>query len=590
MGVRRSFIILIYLLASLPLLSQEVEVNYQQEYLKGKDFFRQGRFGLAQDTFEKLTIENEDNPFVIYSSFYYSLCAYQQGYMALARDMLLQVKTRYPDWNQIDEVNYWLAIIYFENGQPERAIKASQDIIGMESEAEQMQRYYLQQINGLDTMMVLLDSFPESYPVAEQTAWLIGQQNLLERDLDLLDSLSRQFDLPFLTEKEKEDLMPKDLYKISILFPFLSGELKPDLGTKVNQFVLDLYQGIMLAADTLNKTGSTLEFTLFDTQRDTSVVKEFLTDNRLRESDLIMGPLFYPEMISQFAYDNRINVLHPYLKEQQLIDSNSYFFTYSALPRTVGKKAAELVLADTTLRTGIMFYGESERDSIMAIQFRDAVDSSLFQLVLSKKILIGSEREALEVLTTGTVVNKIEMEEIELTRDSIDLIYIASNNPGGSVYANILTGVEARGDSIPVLGSRNYIEDNVISKRVLENLGVTMTTYDLINTTDSSFMEFSDRYLARYGVLPSKFASVGYDMMMYFGSSLQKYGKYFQLGLRKEGFRPGYISYGFDYSDSNSNGVVPVIRWDGEKMIFVDRLKEKEIVEETDEETEQHEK
>ena len=589
MGVIKAFTILLLLLASVSAFPQIQETNFQQEYLNGKQFFREGRYGLAQDTFEKVIPESDGNNFSAYASYYYALCSHRQGYSIQSRDMLLQIKSRYPEWEQMGEVNYWLSLINFELQNTEKALEYSLNIENKE-EVLQMQRYFLQQINGLDTLMNLLNMFPGSYAVAEQAAYLITKQNFLDRDLALLDSLVNQFDLPFLNKEELDDMGPKDRYTVSLLFPFLSSELKPDLSPRINQFVLDLYQGIKLASDTLNQMGSIIEFNLFDTQRDTSVVKSFFTDNRLIESDLVIGPLYNPEFFSEFSYINQISMVHPYLKDGKLIESNPYFMLYSSIPDDVGARAANLVLSDTTIKTGIVFYGESERDSLMANRFLELVDSSHFEVITKQKISIGEEREALRVLTSGMVVNKLTAEEMEMAQDSIDLIYVASNNSGGSVYANILTGVEARGDTIPVLGSRNWIEDNVVSKDLLERLDVTMTAYDFIHFTDSSYIRFSDEYLKKYGRLPTKFSAIGYDMMMFFGQSLQKYGKYFQIGLRGEGFIPGTISYGFDYTEKNSNGVIPVIRWQDGTVILVEKLREEIMVEESEGESKEKEK
>jgi hypothetical protein len=59
---------------------------------------------------------------------------------------------------------------------------------------------------------------------------------------------------------------------------------------------------------------------------------------------------------------------------------------------------------------------------------------------------------------------------------------------------------------------------------------------------------------------PSMNNMLGYELMMYTGMMLNKYGNYFQNGTLLEGFVPGKLFYGIDYNISNSNQVVPITR------------------------------
>jgi TolA-binding protein len=85
------------------------QVNYQQQYSNGKLLFRNGKYNLAMETFKSLITYDQRNPFTEYASYYYALSAYNQGYGSVAKDMFSQIKKLYPNWDQIDEVNLWLA-------------------------------------------------------------------------------------------------------------------------------------------------------------------------------------------------------------------------------------------------------------------------------------------------------------------------------------------------------------------------------------------------------------------------------------------------------------------------------------------------
>jgi hypothetical protein len=49
--------------------------------------------------------------------------------------------------------------------------------------------------------------------------------------------------------------------------PFLAATLDPSPVVKRNQFVLDIYDGVKLAADSLRKQGINLEILAYDNER-----------------------------------------------------------------------------------------------------------------------------------------------------------------------------------------------------------------------------------------------------------------------------------------------------------------------------------
>jgi hypothetical protein len=69
------------------------------------------------------------------------------------------------------------------------------------------------------------------------------------------------------------------VYSISVLFPFVVNTLDPTPNRKRNQFVLDLYEGMKLAADTLAKQGIKLSLRAYDTERNIEKLKKILERN-----------------------------------------------------------------------------------------------------------------------------------------------------------------------------------------------------------------------------------------------------------------------------------------------------------------------
>src|SRR3990170_4050159 len=99
------------------------QVDYPKQYQNAKDFFRQGKYNLAMETFKPLIAYDDKNQYSPYASFYYALSAHKQGYNAVAKDMFLQIKSVHPKWDKMEEVNLWLAQIYLDDKDYFQGIK-----------------------------------------------------------------------------------------------------------------------------------------------------------------------------------------------------------------------------------------------------------------------------------------------------------------------------------------------------------------------------------------------------------------------------------------------------------------------------------
>src|SRR5688500_18613586 len=89
------------------------QTDYDKQYSNANALLRDGKYNLAMESFKPLISYAANNPYSVYASFYYALSAYNQGYKAVAKDMFNQIRSLYPNWDKIGEVNFWLGKIHF---------------------------------------------------------------------------------------------------------------------------------------------------------------------------------------------------------------------------------------------------------------------------------------------------------------------------------------------------------------------------------------------------------------------------------------------------------------------------------------------
>ena len=104
-------------------VSAFAQTDYNKQYFNAKALFREGKYNLAMESFKPLIPYASKNSFSEYASFYYALAAYNQGFKAVAKNTLSQLKTLHPKWDKMDEVNFWLGKIHLDEKDYFQGIK-----------------------------------------------------------------------------------------------------------------------------------------------------------------------------------------------------------------------------------------------------------------------------------------------------------------------------------------------------------------------------------------------------------------------------------------------------------------------------------
>jgi len=555
--------------------AQGIESPLLKQYKDAKNFYQQGNFNLAMEAFKPLIQSEEKNAYTPYASFYFALSAYKQDYIPMAKNMLLQIKQQYPKWSRTPEVNIWLAKIYFENKEYNSALQV---LSSVESDyTDKLKAYELSTIEESQTLKDLYYKNEEDKLIAEELAERISNQPLASRDQLLLTEIIERHDLD--TQKLNVSLVTKSVYKdeyhIALLLPFMVENLKPEDRRKVNQFVLDFYEGVKMAVDTLKSSDISIKLHAYDTKRDSAATARILEKEELKGMDVILGPLFANQIniVKEFAYRNKINLINPFYSNSEIIGNNPFSFLYQPTSETVGKLAADFVSKNARNKVGIILYGESAQDEVLAKAYKETIQKDSFDIIAFKKIEKDGSREILDMLLiSNKKIKEVSTEEakdkLNIALDSIGHIFVASNDD--LISTKVISAVETRGDSIMVIGSAAWLDLPAISYETYLRLNTVLYAPAHISTDSESYESFRDRYLKKRKEAPPKYAEDGYELMMLLGKSLDEYGKYFQVGWSKEKTITGEISQGYNYQNSNSNTLVPILTFeDGEMQLII---------------------
>lgn len=115
-----------------------------------------------------------------------------------------------------------------------------------------------------------------------------------------------------------------DMVHISLLLPF---ELEDSISEDRKKMV-EFYQGVLLALDTLKSQGVSVELNVFDTGNDTTDIAHILEDPAFGRSNLIIGPKYpiHIKAVAEYARENKIITVLPMTSDVEQVYNNPYLF------------------------------------------------------------------------------------------------------------------------------------------------------------------------------------------------------------------------------------------------------------------------
>lgn len=556
------------------------QTDYKQQYTIAKKLYTEGKYNLAMESFKKLIPYDQNNPYREYASFYYALSAYNQNFKAVAKDMLGQIKSLYPSWDKMDEVNIWLAKIHFDNKDYFQGMKLLGEIKNDKTRKEvaYLKKQALIPVTDVETLKMMLEEYPKDEVIGEKLARELSKNQLQLEDQKLLESLISRFDL------KKEDYfieapetIHKDVYTVSVMFPFVVTRIDATTSRKPNQFVLDLYEGMMMAVDTLAKQGVKINVRAYDTERRPDKIKSMLLMSEMKSTDLIVGPLYSEEntMVQEFSQVNQINLFNPISNNYELIRQNPYGFLFQPSNESIGSESAEYLAATKRNRKCMVFYGESKRDSTLAANFVAKARESGLKVLRAERVTKESSRKIIEILATPTEFDEFKYPtQFTLRKDSLGSVFVASDDP--LIYSKVISCVETRKDSVTIVGSENWLDQSAVDYSKYESLGIKLYAPNFSADNNPAYRAFQRKFVKEHGRNSSSaaytnYAKIGYDFMLFAGQMLKKHGVYFQDALQKSKQVPGYLSSGYDFTEGRTNQYVPFIEFQNGKLVEIQR-------------------
>jgi hypothetical protein len=570
-------------------------VNSEKDILaNGKTLFAGGRYDQSMEVLHPLTLKLL-SPYAPYACFYYMLSSYRKDFRYVALEMINYLIVNFPKWKDLDEARLWQVKIYSED---KNFSAAYQSLLSVKSnEIRKMaENLFLDQINEIKDYVDLVKLYnlnAENPLIGRVLADRILSGPVFSRDNDLLKEVIIRAGLDKNRYKYDEMISgtKKEHYKIAVLFPFLVKDLIPGKSNRSNQFVYDIYQGILLANQQLSKEKINLDVIAYDVSKSAEETRRIINSGELNGVDVIIGPLYSDpvQVISDFSNREQIMVINPLSTNSDIIKNNPYSLLFKPSTERQAVAAADYARLNLTANKNYMvFYGKNSRDSLSALTYLSELKNDSFNLnlihhispkdtfdlykTLTKKIKIkdlnlNTEDSAkllshyvIDLKAIEEAGKKVEDQELLIIYpDSIGHVFGASSNE--LIATSIISGVETRADHTYIIGNEDWLEIKQLSLDQLDRLNIILTAPGFVDINNPNLEAINNFIISNFHSAPNKYDYLGYEILMYLGHMLGKYGSPFVFGLKNEGFYKGKIYYGINYSDGRDNNIVPIIEF-----------------------------
>ena len=330
--------------------------------------------------------------------------------------------------------------------------------------------------------------------------------------------------------------------KVALLLPF-----NPSKKTAASSRFIEYYEGMLLAVDSLQNQGLSLDLSVYDTGEGTSRIREILTGETLPNADLIIGAVQNDQikMIADFAKEHHIKYVIPFTSKNDDVLSNNFVFQVNTPHSYLYSKAAErgrkLFANDHIIFVNI-HDKEEKKPFIKAFQEELKDHQVPFKEIEYNGETFAQDLDSLymaDQVRNVIIPTSSSLEALQKIKTPLRMLAETKTDYSISLfgYPEWQTYVREALDDFYALDTyiyTNFYADN-LSKPMQDFYNKFKTWYskDLINT------------YPKYGIL-------GFDTGMFFFGAMKKYGVNFEEEL--DNIHYPSIQTGFDFHRVNNWG------------------------------------
>ena len=343
----------------------------------------------------------------------------------------------------------------------------------------------------------------------------------------------------------KEGIDIRDSYNVKFLIPLNSDAYNPS-ELPQSRFV-HYYAGVLRALERLDDEQIKLNVTIIDTEEGNEKIKERLSEIVSEGTDLIIGPFERDDvkLMAEECKSKSIPLVSPWQTSTKIANENPYYIQMKPNLKEHFVKLAQNTCLEFQ-KGEVAIIGKNNKETNLWISY--------FQEAAKTNLNSKNADFYTPVYVTDDSLNVGVMAFVKIIKNpKIKAVIIPnySYNDEAFIYSCLRKLLAEKGTrSIIVYGMPILYESEKIEFDFYHSLQMRIVMSDFVDENQSEIREFRREYLDIYGEIPTVDAVKGYDLMLYIGRNIWKYGKNFQNYLDNEAI--SYLQSTFDVKKAKS--------------------------------------
>ena len=369
----------------------------------------------------------------------------------------------------------------------------------------------------------------------KQSLFIPIRSTLSERLLFKDKEFNQSFSNNAIKEKGLNDFGKRDSLNIAVLLPFYSSkndsllsflsesqQAKEDI-YKDSYMALQYLEGLIIATDSLSKTGMNINLFVYDTENDSSKVQQIIKDGRLKDIDLIIGPIFTRNLRNVtriYGKDKKKKIVSPLSRNSSVLKDGGNIFQIIP-PFSIQIDKISSYISKRYKKEKILILAQ-KKEEVHVKHYKNYFRTKKRK---SKICLF----DGLNTITRDTLCKFLSDHKYVVLIPSADRSFVSKVIPILGIIDTNMT----------VFGLHNWKSYDNLDISTLMKLNVHFPDPYFFDYQQKENQRFSALFAQEFNALPNKYAQIAFKQCMYFCSNKGNYRfkKYYSKG--------GFVNYHF---------------------------------------------
>ncbi len=335
---------------------------------------------------------------------------------------------------------------------------------------------------------------------------------------------------------------------------------------------LEMWEGILLASDTLSSMGLNINLHPYDIKSDTIEITKLIQSGNLADMDLIIGPVYSHNLsiVSAYAKDLNIPVVSPVplFNNSTLTGNPNLFLASSSLE--IAQKALAKKISEYYDHNIVFIHTDTTGVDEDVNRFKNLIFTELSYKLPYEDIKFKEFKFYTRAMFNNDSINRLSH---ALSEQSKNLVVVASEE--APVISEIIDNVSglSRRFNIKLFGYPVIRDLDRLDQKELFDMDLMLYTSSWIDYSKNNVKQFNLNFRRKFLTQPleKSYAWQGFDIAYYFLSGLAMHGKNFIK--HPEMHRPELLQNDYDFRQKETGD-----GFENQKLFMVRYTKNYEVV------------